>query len=58
VLVQYRTRISGGFRSLGGAEDFVVSYSMPSSGKKKQSSVLPQTLASGPTHLIAKLRLA
>ena len=52
-----RQKISGGFRSEAGAEDFAVIRSLLSTARKQGWGLL-QTLTSHPKHLIARLRLA
>jgi transposase len=56
-MMKLRQKISGGFRSEQGAEDFAVIRSLLSTARKQGWGLL-QTLAGNPTELIAKLRLA
>jgi transposase len=56
-MMKLRQKISGGFRSDDGAEDFAVIRSLLSTAKKQGWDIL-QALTSGPNHLIAKLRVA
>ena len=55
-MMKLRQKISGGFRSERGAEDFGVIRSLLST-TKKQGWDLIQTLTSDPQHLIGNLRL-
>ena len=56
-MMKLRQKISGGFRSKAGAEDFAVIRSLLSTARKQGWDLL-QTLTSDPKHLIARLRLA
>ena len=56
-MMKLRQKISGGFRSEAGAEDFAVIRSLLSTARKQGWGLL-QTLSSDPKHLIARLRLA
>ncbi len=56
-MMKLRQKISGGFRSEAGAEDFAVIRSLLSTARKQGWDLL-QTLTSDPKHLIARLRLA
>ena len=56
-MMKLRQKISGGFRSMEGAEDFSVIRS-PISTARKQGWDILQALASQPGQLIAELRLA
>src|SRR3954469_4988189 len=56
-MMKLRQKISGGFRSEAGAEDFAVIRSLLSTARKQGWDLL-QTLTSDPRHLIARLRLA
>jgi transposase len=56
-MMKLRQKISGGFRSEQGAEDFAVIRSLLSTARKQGWGLL-QALAGNPTELIAKLRLA
>jgi transposase len=56
-MMKLRQKISGGFRSEAGAEDFAVIRSLLSTARKQGWGLL-QTLTSEPKHLIARLRLA
>jgi transposase len=55
-MMKLRQKISGGFRSEQGAEDFAVIRSLLSTARKQGWGLL-QTLTSDPTELIAKLRV-
>jgi transposase len=55
-MMKLRQKISGGFRSAQGAEDFAVIRSLVSTARKQDWDLL-QTLAAEPATLIAKLRL-
>jgi hypothetical protein len=55
-MMKLRQKISGGFRSEAGAEDFAVIRSLLSTARKQGWNLL-QTLTSDPRHLIARLRL-
>ena len=55
-MMKLRQKISGGFRSEQGAEDFAVIRSLLSTARKQGWGPL-QTLTSDPTELIAKLRV-
>jgi transposase len=56
-MMKLRQKISGGFRSMEGAEDFSVIRSFISTARKQGWNIL-QALASQPGQLITKLRLA
>src|SRR4051794_34903190 len=56
-MMKLRQKISGGFRSEAGAEDFAVIRSLLSTARKQAWDLL-QTLTGDPEHLIARLRLA
>ena len=56
-MMKLRQKISGGFRSEQGAEDFAVIRSLLSTARKQEWDLL-QTLTGDPASLIAKLRLA
>jgi transposase len=56
-MMKLRQKISGGFRSEAGAEDFAVIRSLLSTARKQGWDLL-QTLTSDPRQLIARLRLA
>jgi transposase len=56
-MMKLRQKISGGFRSEAGAEDFAVIRSLLSTARKQGWDLL-QTLTSGPKRLVARLRLA
>ena len=56
-MMKLRQKISGGFRSEQGAEDFAIIRSVLSTARKQGWAML-QTLTADPTELIAKLRLA
>ena len=56
-MMKLRQKISGGFRSFEGAEDFAVIRSLLSTARKQGWDIL-QALASRPAHLIAELRSA
>jgi transposase len=55
-MMKLRQKISGGFRSEPGAEDFAVIRSLLSTARKQGWGLL-QTLTGDPTELIAKLRV-
>jgi transposase len=55
--MKLRQKISGGFRSVDGAEDFAVIRSMLSTARKQGWDIL-QALARRPDHLIAELQVA
>jgi transposase len=55
-MMKLRQKISGGFRSERGAEDFAVIRSFLSTARKQGWGLL-QTLTGDPTELIAKLRV-
>jgi transposase len=55
--MKLRQRISGGFRSVDGADDFAVIRSLLSTARK-QGWYLLQALASRPDHLIAELQIS
>ena len=54
-MMKLRQKISGGFRSVEGAEDFAVIRSLLSTARKQGWDLL-QTLASPPDRLIPKLQ--
>ena len=56
-MMKLRQKISGGFRSMEGAEDFSVIRSLISTARKQGWDIL-QTLTSQPGRLIAELRVA
>ncbi len=56
-MMKLRQKISGGFRSIAGAQDFAILRSLLSTARKQGWDLLT-TLASNPTHLIARLRTA
>ena len=56
-MMKLRQKISGGFRSVDGAEDFAVIRSLLSTARKQGWDIL-QALASRPDHLIAELQIA
>jgi transposase len=56
-MMKLRQKISGGFRSEAGAEDFAVIRSLLSTARKQGWDLL-QTLTNDPRQLIARLRLA
>jgi transposase len=56
-MMKLRQKISGGFRSIDGAEDFAVIRSLLSTARKKGWDIL-QALASRPECLIAALQIA
>ena len=56
-MMKLRQKISGGFRSEAGAEDFAVIRSLLSTARKQGWDLL-QTLTTDPRHLITRLRLA
>jgi transposase len=56
-MMKLRQKISGGFRSYDGAEDFAVIRSLISTARKQGWDIL-QALTSRPAHLIAELRAA
>jgi transposase len=56
-MMKLRQKISGGFRSVDGAEDFAVIRSLLSTARKQGWDIL-QALASRPDRLIAELRIA
>ena len=56
-MMKLRQKISGGFRSGDGAEDFAVIRSLLSTARKQGWDIL-QALASRPDHLIAELQIA
>jgi transposase len=55
--MKLRQKISGGFRSKAGAEDFSVVRSLISTARKQGWDIL-QTPTSPPSALLAKLRIA
>ena len=55
-MMKLRQKISGGFRSEGGATDFAVIRSLLSTSRKQGWNIL-QALAGDPARLIAELRL-
>jgi len=56
-MMKLRQKISGGFRSYDGAEDFAVIRSLISTARKQGWDIL-QALTSRPAHLIAELKAA
>jgi transposase len=56
-MMKLRQKISGGFRSMEGAEDFSVIRSLISTARKQGWDIL-QTLASQPGKLVTELRIA
>src|SRR6202795_4912461 len=56
-MMKLRQKISGGFRSVDGAEDFAVMRSLLSTARKQGGTVL-QTLTTTPARLITDIRLA
>ena len=54
-MMKLRQKISGGFRSVEGAEDFAVIRSLLSTARKQGWNIL-QALASQPDRLVAELR--
>ena len=56
-MMKLRQKISGGFRSAQGAEDFATIRSLLSTARKQNWDLL-QTLTGDPALLTAKLRLA
>ena len=56
-MMKLRQKISGGFRSVDGAEDFAVIRSLLSTARKQGGDIL-QALASRPDRLIAELQIA
>jgi transposase len=56
-MMKLRQKISGGFRSVDGAEDFAVIRSLLSTARKQGWDIL-QALTSRPDHLIAELQIA
>jgi transposase len=56
-MMKLRQKISGGFRSVGGAEDFAVIRSLLSTARKQGWDIL-RALASRPDRLIAELQAA
>ena len=56
-MMKLRQKISGGFRSFDGAEDFAVIWSLISTARKQGWDVL-RALTSRPAHLIAELNVA
>jgi transposase len=56
-MMKLRQKISGGFRSTDGADDFAVIRSVISSARK-QGWILLNTLTGQPAKLIGQLRLA
>jgi transposase len=56
-MMKLRQKISGGFRSVDGAEDFAVTRSLLSTARKQGWDIL-RALASQPDRLIAELQLA
>ena len=56
-MMKLRQKISGGFRSIDGAEDFAVIRSLLSTARKQGWDIL-QAPANQPHRLIAELRLA
>lgn len=56
-MMKLRQKISGGFRSVEGAQDFATIRSVLSTARKQRWDLL-QTLTADPAHLIAGLRLS
>jgi transposase len=56
-MMKLRQKISGGFRSVDGAQDFATIRSVLSTARKQRWDLL-QTLRADPAHLIAALRLS
>jgi transposase len=56
-MMKLRQKISGGFRSVDGAEDFAVIRSLLSTARKQGGDIL-RTLATRPDRLIAELQVA
>jgi transposase len=56
-MMKLRQKNSGGFRSVGSAEDFAVIHSILSTARK-QSGTMLQTLTAEPERLIADIRVA
>ena len=56
-MMKLRQKISGGFRSAEGAEDFAIIRSLLSTARKQGWDIL-QALARRPDRLIAELRVA
>jgi transposase len=56
-MMKLRQKISGGFRSIAGAQDFATLRCLLSTARKQGWDLLT-SLASDPTHLIARLRAA
>ncbi len=56
-MMKLRQKISGGFRSVEGAEDFAVIRSLLSTARKQGWDIL-QALASPPDRLSADLKIA
>jgi transposase len=56
-MMKLRQKISGGFRSVTGADDFAIIRSLLSTARKQQWGMLA-TLNEDPNRLIARLRLA
>jgi transposase len=56
-MMKLRQKISGGFRSVRGANDFAVIRSVLSTARKQGWNIL-QTLTSEPAHLMADIRVA
>jgi transposase len=56
-MMKLRQKISGGFRSIAGAQDFAILRSLLVTARKQGWNLL-SALASDPAHLIARLRTA
>jgi transposase len=56
-MMKLRQKISGGFRSVDGAEDFAVIRSLLSTARKQGWDIL-KVLASRPGRLVAELQVA
>ena len=56
-MMKLRQKISGGFRSYDGAEDFAVIESLISTAGSRGGDIL-QALTSRPAHLITELKAA
>jgi transposase len=56
-MMKLRQKISGGFRSVTGADDFAIIRSLLSTARKQRWGML-ETLNADPNRLIARLRLA
>jgi transposase len=56
-MMKLRQKISGGFRAVTGAEDFVIIRSLLSTARKQQWHML-HALNANPNSLLARLKLA